>query len=195
MHQLVLNFFSIRSPKDLLISVRYCYIQALTTRARFILTLIQRVFFVKWDLCKKELKMHRRKVWYKPNKCFPQDTLHHFLFMQFALVYFIIPWTAQLAVGLQSQVIQSYPHKKLWKNFHNQWGESLCPICWKVLKKFDLCFAVFFFLFCRTSFLFFYTTWTSNTSAVFSPQILFFGTIPLGVYKYQKLQCCGMLHF
>ena len=42
-------------------------------------------------------------------------------------------------------------HKKLCKNFHNQWGESLCPICWIVLKKFDLCFdlcfVVFFFSF------------------------------------------------
>lgn len=35
-------------------------------------------------------------------------------------------------------------HRKLCKNFHNQWGES---ICWIVLKKFDLCFVVFFFSF------------------------------------------------
>lgn len=107
--------------------------------------------------------MHRRKAWYKPNKCFPQDSLHHFFFMQFSLVYIIIPWTSQLAVGLQSQVIQTAQvwlsfsfvtnvysnhkrHKKLCKNFHNQWGESLCPICWIVLKKFDLCFAGFFFI-------------------------------------------------
>ena len=34
-------------------------------------------------------------------------------------------------------------HRKLCKNFHNQWGES---ICWIVLKKFDLCFVVFFSL-------------------------------------------------